>query len=163
MYSTDTRLNRYRVNQGYGRALRKGFIYKLRRFFLGHKKRELLSYNALREKVHVENQHDIGLQTVHIDDIVGTLGRSDDFDRQFHPIRQVTKNKWESVAHAYYSGKTLPPIELIKVGGMYLVVDGNHRLSVMRLNEQDYVDAHVVELETVECLHTTSEFRALVN
>jgi hypothetical protein len=39
----------------------------------------------------------------------------------------------------------LPPVLLYKVGDVYFVVDGNHRLSVARSKGQAYIDAEVRE------------------
>jgi len=157
------RLNNEMASEAYKRASKKSIFTKIREVVGAKEKKEMISYEALREELHVDNQHDVGLQTISISDIVGTVGRNDDFDREFRPVRNVTQDKWENVAHAYYSGKPLPPVELIKVGQMYFVVDGNHRISVMKMNGQDYVDAHVIELDTVEDIRTTGEYRAWLN
>jgi hypothetical protein len=40
----------------------------------------------------------------------------------------------------------LPPVELFKVGEVYFVRDGNHRVSVARARGQDFIDAQVTEI-----------------
>ena len=41
----------------------------------------------------------------------------------------------------------LPPVELFKIGDIYFVRDGNHRVSVARQQGQNYIDAYVTELQ----------------
>ena len=42
---------------------------------------------------------------------------------------------------------SLPPVELYKIGDIYFVRDGNHRVSVARQQGQVYIDAYVTELQ----------------
>jgi len=96
------------------------------------------------------NQTDLGIRSVPLAQIVGSVGRSHDFDRSFMPRRKHTKDRWYNVDRAYYKDVSLPPIELEQIGDSYFVVDGNHRVSVARIHGQIYTDAHVIRLRT-EC------------
>jgi hypothetical protein len=107
----------------------------------------LLAFDQVREGLWIEEQHYQGLQTISLDNIVGSEGRSRDFDRAFFPRESRTKERWVSIDQAYYQDVPLPPIELIKVGENYIVRDGNHRVSVARARKQDFIDAYVTELE----------------
>ena len=40
------------------------------------------------------------------------------------------------------------PIELYKIGEVYFVRDGNHRVSVARANGLTHIEAYVTEIET---------------
>ena len=40
----------------------------------------------------------------------------------------------------------LPPVELYKIGEVYFVKDGNHRVSVARERGQVYIDAYVIQI-----------------
>ena len=42
---------------------------------------------------------------------------------------------------------TLPPVDLYKIGDVYFVRDGNHRVSVARQLGQVDIDAYVTELQ----------------
>jgi hypothetical protein len=82
----------------------------------------------------VIGQHaSLGVQMIPIDGIVGSSGRSRDFDRAFYPLRVHTRDRWLSVADLWYRGVTLPPVSLVKVGDDYFVTDGHHRISVARV------------------------------
>jgi hypothetical protein len=84
-----------------------------------------------------------GMQTVPIDQIRGSQGRSDDFDRDFNPLRNHNKERWLSVAAARQRGRTLPPVDLVQVGDVYFVLDGHHRISVARAFGQRDIEAEV--------------------
>ena len=46
------------------------------------------------------------------------------------------------------SGIGLPPIDVYKVGEVYFVLDGNHRVSVARQEGFTHIQAHVIEVKT---------------
>lgn len=84
-----------------------------------------------------------GVQAVAINQIVGSENRLRDFDCDFLPLTDHLEERWVGVAVAYLTGKTLPPVELIKVGNAYYVRDGHHRISVARAFGQQTIDAVV--------------------
>lgn len=87
--------------------------------------------------------HYEGLRLVRLADIKGTEGRKNDFDADFAPLTERVENRWVSVAMAVLSGKSLPPVELVKVGDEYYVRDGHHRISVAKALKQDAIEAIV--------------------
>jgi len=108
---------------------------------------KLCSLNQIRQGLPLKGQHYRGLQTIFLDKIVGSEGRYDEFDRAFFPRQRRTKDRWVSIDQAYYKQVPLPPVELIKVGEMYFVRDGNHRVSVARMQGQECIEAYVTELD----------------
>jgi hypothetical protein len=76
--------------------------------------------------------------------IVGTEGRSEDFDADFNPLKQHNRERWISVAAARRMGIVLPAVELLQVGDEYYVRDGHHRVSVAKVMGQLEIDARVV-------------------
>lgn len=96
-------------------------------------------------------QHDEGLRTVPIADIVGSINRAEDFDRSFMPVHGRTRQRWMSVDRAYLKGVPLPPVELFQIGDAYFVVDGHHRLSVAKSHGQLYIEARVIRRNIAEC------------
>jgi len=134
------------AQEDFERAYRKGFWRKVSSWLTGERN-ELLPFDAVRERIPLRGQHYIGLQEVPIDQIVGSLGRYRDFDRAFLPRQARTRSRWVSIDSAQYDDVILPPVELYKMGEVYFVRDGNHRVSVARDRGQEYVDAYVVEIE----------------
>ena len=94
-------------------------------------------------------EHDVGLQTVDLDDIVGTVDRArGGFDRQFRPTSSQVRGRWERIADLMRRGEPLPPVSLFRVGEAYFVRDGHHRVSVARALGREDIDAMVTEVRT---------------
>ncbi len=101
--------------------------------------------NSLRELPDrmAGTQHFAGTQTVALRQVQGTEGRSHDFDRDFNPRDDDSRDRWLSVYNARLCGRDLPPVELTEVDGLYYVRDGHHRISVARALGQEYIEAIV--------------------
>ncbi len=105
----------------------------------------LIPFHEVRKRLSPEGESYRGLQTVPIDQIVGSMDRFLDFDRTFLPRRRNTQSRWTNVDRAFYQDVRLPPIQLYKVGDIYFVKDGNHRVSVARERGVEFIDAEVIE------------------
>jgi hypothetical protein len=90
----------------------------------------------------------LGLQTIRLDTIVGTLDARRDFDRRFRPASNRLRSRWVHLALAARRGEALPPIEVYRVGGCHFVEDGHHRVSIARATRQKVIDAYVTEVLT---------------
>ena len=108
----------------------------------------LLSYDEVKEKLHIGGPIYRGVKSVEVKKIVGSLNRYHQFDRAFLPLEDQTANRWQSIDRAFYQEVNLPPVILYKVGEVYFVVDGHHRLSVAREQGQLDIDAEVRECST---------------
>lgn len=96
------------------------------------KSNQLLSYDDVAEKLKLRARSERGIQHIPVDAIVGSVGRYTDFTRTFLPRRANDQQRWARVKTAMEEGAGLPPIEVYKVGGVYFVIDGNHRVSIAR-------------------------------
>jgi hypothetical protein len=134
------------ANQDFERALLKSFFRNVVTWLTG-KSNDLLPFDAVKERMPLRGQHYVGLHQVPIDQIVGSMGRYRDFDRAFLPRQKRTKDRWVSIDRAHYQEVILPPVELYKMGEVYFVKDGNHRVSVARERGQVFVDAYVTEID----------------
>ncbi len=135
-----------KASQDFDRAFSKAFWRRV----LSRLTREtnaLLPFDEVREKLPLKGQHYLGLRQVPIDQIIGSAGRYRDFDRAFLPVQDRTRARWESIDKAHYADVILPPVELYKIGEVYFVKDGNHRVSVARERGQMYIDAYVIEID----------------
>jgi hypothetical protein len=103
-----------------------------------------------------------GIQSIQLDQIVGSEGRYRDFDINFMPLKNHNRERWENVDIAKQKDISLPPILVYKIGDFYFVRDGNHRVSVARELKQDYIDAEVVELFTKVKLEEIGEKELLL-
>ncbi len=135
----------------FNKAFRKGMW---RTIFSWFSKRcnHLLSLDQDSLKGNKQGQHYAGIQTVALDQIVGSTGRAREFDRAFFPRQTHTMQRWLRLAKANYRSEALPPVDLIKIGDHYFVTDGNHRVSVARALGQAHIEAKVVEVVTAVSL-----------
>ncbi len=91
-------------------------------------------------------EHSLGVQPIPVGHIIGSVDRYREFDRHYLPKEKHLDERWVGVRSAQLQGKELPPIQVYKVGELYFVKDGNHRVSVARRQGQAYIDASVIEL-----------------
>jgi hypothetical protein len=115
---------------------------------LSGKPTTLLSYDEIKEKLHIGGPIYRGVKTVRVDQIAGSLNRYHEFDRVFLPASDKLAERWQRVNRAFYEEISLPPVVLYKVGQVYFVVDGHHRVSVAREQGQLYIEAEVRECAT---------------
>src|ERR671917_807870 len=108
----------------------------------------MLPFEEVVEALGRTGQHDVGLQVVPLDAIVGTVDRSVDFDRGLRPTPTRLRSRWERIAAAQRRGEALPPVSLYKVGDLYFVRDGHHRVSVAKSLGREDIDAYVVDVKT---------------
>lgn len=135
-----------RAIQDFEWALAKGFWRRVLTWVTGSSNK-LLPFDEVRARLEVRGQHYLGMRQVPIDQIVGSAGRYLDFDRAFLPLQGRTRDRWISIDKAHYQDVILPPVELFKVGEVYFVKDGNHRVSVARERGQAFIDAYVIEVD----------------
>lgn len=136
-----------RVRSDFSRARFKAFLNRIRSIVSGQPT-TLLSYDEVKAKLHIGGPIYRGVQTVRVDQIVGSLNRYHQFDRAFLPVEDQIALRWQNVDRAFYKDISLPPILLYKVGQVYFVVDGHHRVSVAREQGQEFIDAEVRECAT---------------
>lgn len=114
---------------------------------LGSQEDRLLSLEEVKAILRPGGETYEGIKAVPLDLIVGSEGRYRDFNRHFLPRHDHLKNRWVRVDLAHYTDVPLPPVRLYKIGGVYFVRDGNHRVSVAKMKGQTQVDAEVSSLD----------------
>jgi hypothetical protein len=128
----------------FGRARRRALIRRLK----GAMRKDtssLPAFEEVRRSLGVFNRLPLArTETVEVEKIVGSVGRRNDFDACFLPVRSNVSSRWERVDSAFQRGKDLPPVSLYKMGDAYFVNDGNHRVSVARFHGIESIDAEVV-------------------
>ena len=102
----------------------------------------------MTQQLKVTGRHDRGIQEIPVKAIVGSVGRTKDFDRDFSPLRPWDAERWARVKVAGMDRAELPPIEVYKIGESYFVSDGNHRVSIARQQGLETISAMVVEVKT---------------
>jgi len=135
------------VKADFARARFKAFLKRVRNLLAGGSQ-TLLSYDEIKEKLRIGGPIYRGVQTVPLEKIAGSLNRYEQFDRAFLPLQDWLARRWENVDRAFYQDVSLPPVLLYKVGDVYFVVDGHHRVSVGRQQGQQFIEADVRECST---------------
>lgn len=114
------------------------------------KSNELLSFDEVASKLKLNARSERGVYDIPLKAIVGSVGRYTDFTRTFLPRGTTNRERWARVKAVIDnpSGPGWPPIEVYKVGEVYFVLDGNHRVSVARQEGFEHIEAHVIEIKT---------------
>jgi hypothetical protein len=108
----------------------------------------ILPFDEVAAALGRKGERSLGLQTVKLDTIVGTVDSRRDFDRRFRPTSGRVRERWERLALAQRRGEPIPPIDLYRVGDLHFVKDGHHRVSIAMATGQTAIDAYVTEVLT---------------
>ncbi len=110
---------------------------------------ETLSFSEVVDALGRRGERSLGVQVIPLDQIVGSVDKVKDFDRRFRPTSDRSRQRWQRLAEKSRMGEYLPPIDVYKLGNLYFVIDGHHRVSVARAQGSAQIEAHVTEIETV--------------
>ena len=108
----------------------------------------LMNFEDVRRQLRAIEEPSRILTEVPLDRIVGSVGRYNDFTREFLPRQDSDKGRWVAVQMAMTGLSGLPPVELYRIGDAYFVRDGNHRVSVARQLGLKVIQAWVTSLHT---------------
>ena len=110
---------------------------------------EMLPFEEVVGALGRGGEHDLGVQVIPLESIVGTVDRSKrDFDRKFRPATPGVRERWERIAAARRRGDAMPPIDVYRVGDLHFVKDGHHRVSVARALGDTDIEARVRAVDT---------------
>src|SRR5262244_1613334 len=109
----------------------------------------ILPFDEVVAALGMRGERSLGLQTIPLDTIVGTVDSRRDFDRRFRPTSSRVRERWERLALAQRRGESMPPIDVYRVGDLHFVQDGHHRVSIAMATGQQTIDAYVTEVQTV--------------
>ena len=126
----------------------RGLIPSLLRLFTQKPDETLLSFDQVIELLRDRQGIARGIQPIPIASIVGSVGRYRDFDRAFLPLGGADAERWKQLDIAFNELRSLPPIDVYKIGDVYFVRDGNHRVSVAKANGLTDIEANVTEVES---------------
>ena len=131
------------------RARRAQTLRRIQRRLYGGDVDVILPFDEVVAELGRVGERDLGLQTVALDSIVGTVDRQGGgFDRHFRPTSSQVRGRWERIAGAMRRGESMPPVSLYRVGEVHFVRDGHHRVSVGRALGRHDIDAVVTEVRT---------------
>ena len=149
------------TSDDFSRARGKALLSQIQNF-LNPDKDNLLSFHDVKDILKPKNEVYMGNRTIPISLIAGSEGRYYDFNKYFLPRKEHLRHRWERVDEAHIRDIILPSILLYEIGGIYFVRDGNHRVSVAKMKNVEFIDAEVISLSTEINLKpsmTTDELR----
>ncbi|MCB0190957.1 MAG: hypothetical protein KDJ65_03335 [Anaerolineae bacterium] len=135
-----------RSAKDFGKAQQLAFIEKWLNFFRG-RSNDLLSFEAVKQYLKIKKPINKGLQEIELKNIVGSVSKYRNFSRSFLPKNYEDEERWRRVDSLFYN-QGFEPIEVYKVGQVYFVRDGNHRVSVNRTHGVTTIEAYVTEYKT---------------
>lgn len=122
---------------------------------LSGKSNELVSFDEIRQRLRSMRASPAVLREIPLNAIVGSVSRETDFTRTFLPRRESDRARWANVKMAQEQLAGLPPIEVYQVGEVYFVLDGHHRVSVVRQLGGESIQAYVTIVSTEPLLSPT--------
>ena len=145
----DTGLSWVDVEDDFSRARRQQVLARL----AGWLRRQpdvnrILSFDEVTAALGWRGEHYLGLQTIQLDTVAGTVDSQRDFDRSFRPTSNRVRQRWERLDLARRRGAAIPPIDVYRLGDLHFVKDGHHRVSVARAAGQKTIEAYVTEVLT---------------
>jgi hypothetical protein len=133
------------VDADFSRALRRAFVHKMKARLRGDPAPRTLSLDEATGGLDAYNRISLGKRIVPVEKIVGSVGRSQEFDAAFLPTRRSMEARWKRVDGAFHRGVDLQPVTLCRLGDAYFVEDGNHRVSVARYHGVEWMEAYVTD------------------
>ena len=77
---------------------------------------ELCCFENFRKKLGAVGGIRAGRRVVPVEQIVGSVGRSSEFDRVFLPTKASVGERGKRIDRAFHRGEELPPVSLYKIG-----------------------------------------------
>jgi len=109
----------------------------------------ILPFDDVVAALGLRGEHYLGLESIKLDTVVGTVDSRRDFDRHFRPTSSRVRERWERLALAQKRGESIPPIDVYRIGDLHFVKDGHHRVSIAIASGQDTIDAYVTDVQTL--------------
>jgi hypothetical protein len=93
----------------------------------------------------------VGVRSIDVDDIAGTaVGGGAQRGGDFLPLKQFRgsnwSGRWQRLRRAADRLEALPPIDVLKFGDRFWVVDGHNRVGLAKYGGQVEIDANITEL-----------------
>lgn len=144
-------MSTYNARLDFDQALFQHRMQSLKNLVFGQRQSDDLSEVRSRQII------DRGVQTILVDKIAGSASGNQNFDNDFNPRRENTRQRWVNIRQAHYEDRGLPAIEVYQLEDTYYVIDGHHRVSVARFIGKVYIDAHVKEIVSTVAMDVGTE------
>lgn len=156
-------MERVEAQERFDDARFKAFRRALRAALAGRHTR-MVSLDELLSAAKLDGLSAGGVREIPLDHVVGSahIGRTRDFDTAFMPLSRRTRDRWARLYEAWIAGAEIPPIDVYRLGDLYYVIDGHHRVSVARSLGLDRIKARVTDVRTRAPLEAGTDAAALL-
>lgn len=113
----------------------------------GQSPQSLLGLDEVQGRLGLFQQSYIGVRPIRVDRIIGSVDKSEDFDKNFRPRTDRMRERWEQLARTFPDGN-FPPIQVYQVDNTYYVIDGLHRVGLSKVSGVEFIDAEITELHS---------------
>jgi len=107
----------------------------------------LLPLDEASRRLRVTARSYLGVHEIPVKQIIGSVDRSKDLNRDFNPRHGLSARRLENLRTAFPDGDA-PAIDVFEIGGAYFVEDGHHRVALALERHAEFIDAQVTRLET---------------
>lgn len=145
----------------YPKARRKELFRRIGGLLTGDQPGSLLTLEEVQSTLRSYQQSYLGMRTIPVKSIIGSVSRSQDFDDEFLP-RASIQRRWESVER-YFADRPFPPINVYQVGDAYFVSDGHHRVAIAKQRGVEFIDAEIIEVQTPYAVTKDTDVAQLVH
>ncbi|GAA5141603.1 hypothetical protein GCM10023320_80820 [Pseudonocardia adelaidensis] len=71
------------------------------------------------------------------------------FNQRFQPLTESSRLRLDRLANHVAHGGSVPPVRLLRIGELYFVLDGHHRIALTRASDKHAIAASVQPVCTV--------------
>lgn len=119
---------------------------KFKKSFTRHPEEDKVkSFREIQQQEQAYDNRKVGIRTIPLGKIVGSVGRYHDFDSRFHLKVNLPAERFLHIREAMQRGKQMPPVQLYQIRDEYYVMDGNHRVAAAKNLDHSDIMAHIVE------------------
>jgi hypothetical protein len=90
----------------------------------------LLALADVTERLRITGNSYVGVRSIPLAKIIGSVDRACEFDRDFRPQRRDSAARMRALETAFPKGD-FPAISVFEVGGAYFISDGHHRVALV--------------------------------
>lgn len=122
---------------------------------------ELLQLTEVEKRLGLFERTYVGIEPIPVAKIVGSSDRTHDFDRNFLPLRDEVKERWQEIERQYPLGN-FPPIVVYQVDDAYFLIDGHHRVAVAKHKGVEFIDAEITRLHSRSALPADADIGRII-
>ncbi|NNC92351.1 MAG: ParB N-terminal domain-containing protein [Acidimicrobiia bacterium] len=128
----------------------------------GQQPQTLIELDEVQGRLGLFQQSYVGVRPIPVDQIIGSVDKSRDFDKDFRPRTDRTRQRWEQLERTFPDGD-FPAIEVYKVDQTYYVIDGHHRVGISKVRKVEFIDAEITELHSPFELEPDVDIAAIIH